>query len=290
MLISKTVKTKWNSKNKNYFVDLGYKYTKMGDEFEVKTEHLSKGSNALVNIKCDYCNKEYTKYWYRYIDENMKSTIHKDCCNDCKKYKIQEVAQKKYGVNSVFKLQQIKDKIEDTNIEKYGVKNPFSSEEIKNKIKETNLKKYGYTSATKSQYIQNKIKKTCMEKYGVPYFIITQRFYGEESPCWKGGISAIRYERCNYEYRAWRKSVFSRDLYTCQCCGIKNKAGLKKAVSLNAHHIKNWKDNPDDRYKIDNGITLCEQCHIKFHSMFGKKHTTNEQLISFINSQDKKLC
>ena len=40
-LITETVKVKWGTNNRKYYIDLGYKFTKMGDEFEVKVEHLT---------------------------------------------------------------------------------------------------------------------------------------------------------------------------------------------------------------------------------------------------------
>ena len=39
-LIIKTVKIKWNSRIKKHYEELGYVYTKMGEEFEVKIEDL----------------------------------------------------------------------------------------------------------------------------------------------------------------------------------------------------------------------------------------------------------
>ena len=57
-LITETVKIKWNPRNKKYYESFGYIYTKMGDEFEVKIEHLTKGSDVKVRCKCDGCNKD----------------------------------------------------------------------------------------------------------------------------------------------------------------------------------------------------------------------------------------
>lgn len=68
-----------------------------------------------------------------------------------------------------------------------------------------------------------------------------------------------------------------------------NGIGLKEVVELNAHHIKNWKDNEDLRYDVDNDITLCEKCHTRFHSMYGKRNNIEEQLSEFLNL-DKKIC
>lgn len=290
MLITQKVKQKWNAKTKKYYTDLGYKFTTMKDEFEVDVKDLTKGSAIKVKIQCDYCGKEYEKSWRNYLVENQDSYIHKDCCNDCKKYKIQEVTQKRYGVNSVFQLDGIKKKIASTNIEKYGVDNPFAADEIKEKIIETNIAKFGFASPLQSQEIKEKMKATCQRKYGVDYYIMTQIHYGEDNPRWKGGFKAHRIERATADYIHWREGVYAKDLYTCQCCGDKNKAGSGKCVKLNAHHIYNWKDYPEKRYDLNNGITLCESCHQAFHSKYGKKNNTQEQLTDFLNYYGKNLC
>ncbi|PAD70718.1 hypothetical protein CHH83_02625 [Bacillus sp. 7586-K] len=59
-LITKTVKVKWNSKICKHYKDKGYQYTKIGEEFEVKVEDLTKSSNVLVDVECDgsYCRND----------------------------------------------------------------------------------------------------------------------------------------------------------------------------------------------------------------------------------------
>ena len=74
--------------------------------------------------------------------------------------------------------------------------------------------------------------------------------------------------RKSFEYRQWRKEVFERDNYTCQCCqqlGGKIIAHHIKAFSkiLRENKIKTFKQavNCKALWDINNGITFCEECH-----------------------------
>lgn len=83
--------------------------------------------------------------------------------------------------------------------------------------------------------------------------------YRERHWNWKGGITNERHRiRESALYKKWRVQVFERDKYICQSCG---KIGGK----LNAHHIKPFSVYPELRLDIDNGITLCKECHIELH-------------------------
>ena len=286
MLISNTVKQKWNSRNKSYYVNLGYNFTKMGNEFDVLVEHLSKGSIAQVIVKCDYCGVEYKKPYANYLSLKNESFLDKDCCSKCKWKKIQDTLVDKYGDPEIMSAPNAVEKRKKTNIQRYGSENVFASEEIKNKIVDTNLKKYGVKNYQQTQESKDRYKNFCMEKYGVPCFLLIDysgdKVKGENSPRWKGGVKYHRQERSTSEYIDWRKEVFERDHFTCQCCH-------KHSTYLNAHHLYNWKDYPDFRYDIDNGVTLCTKCHTQFHSEYGKQNNIPDQFYEFI-SQDKKIC
>lgn len=295
MLLKQTVNLKWNAKIKKHYVDLGYKFTKMGDEFSVDVNDLTKGSNVKVQVQCDYCGDIYDIAWYSYYALKQKEN-NKDCCSNpqCTGQKAKESLVLLHGVDNARKIDGVNEKIAKTNIKKYGCANPFSSEQIKEKIKNINIERYGVKVPTQNPEIRAKGISTCLEKYGVPSYgvIYSREHKGELSPTWKGGVSYHRVERSTFDYRYWRKSVFKRDLYTCKCCG--DKSGVGNKVELNAHHIKNWKDNEDLRYDINNGITLCDKCHIDFHSKYGKKNNTEQQLKEFLNNNsniiDKKVC
>ena len=81
------------------------------------------------------------------------------------------------------------------------------------------------------------------------------------------------------DYWDWRKAVYERDNYTCQCCGD------NKGHNLVAHHCFNYAEYEDLRTDINNGITLCDNCHKEFHKQYGNKQNTKQQLIEYINNK-----
>ena len=82
---------------------------------------------------------------------------------------------------------------------------------------------------------------------------------------WKYGKTPENHRiRQSAEYKQWIKDVFKNNNYTCQNCG---HAGGK----LNAHHKKSFSKHPELRLDISNGITLCENCHRKWHKKHGRK-------------------
>jgi 5-methylcytosine-specific restriction endonuclease McrA len=79
---------------------------------------------------------------------------------------------------------------------------------------------------------------------------------GPLNPNWNGG--AVRHERHTamgrVEYINWRRAVYERDDFTCQDCEA-------RGGRLHAHHLQPWAEFPALRYEIDNGVTLCVDCH-----------------------------
>ena len=73
----------------------------------------------------------------------------------------------------------------------------------------------------------------------------------------------------------WREEVYKKDNYTCKKCN-------EKGGRLNAHHIYNYWSHVDLRFNVDNGVTLCKNCHKDFHSKYGVKYNNKEQLDEFL--------
>jgi len=94
---------------------------------------------------------------------------------------------------------------------------------------------------------------------------------GSDHPNWKGGTTKLRTNMLGmFEYRQWRSDVFQKDDFTCQECG-------KRGGDLEPHHIKEVAEiireyqiktledarNCAELWNINNGITLCKECHRK---------------------------
>lgn len=63
------------------------------------------------------------------------------------------------------------------------------------------------------------------------------------------------------EYCEWRRLVFARDKYVCQECG----AGHTTQNPIHAHHIIPFSESIEFAFDVDNGVTLCKQCHSRKH-------------------------
>lgn len=100
---------------------------------------------------------------------------------------------------------------------------------------------------------------------------ISEAFSGKNHPNWKGGITKGRKERNQKKYRNWRKEIFERDKYTCQTCKARNFKGRRKTVYLEVHHKIPWVINKKLRFEINNGLTLCKNCHYKIKKETMKK-------------------
>lgn len=62
--------------------------------------------------------------------------------------------------------------------------------------------------------------------------------------------------RRSVQYIQWRRQVFIRDNYTCQHC-------QQRGGALQADHIKQFAYYPELRFEVNNGRTLCVECHKK---------------------------
>lgn len=87
---------------------------------------------------------------------------------------------------------------------------------------------------------------------------------GVNNPRYVDGKSRLLNDRNRPGLVYWRNSVKRRDGYKCVMCGVNGLEECKccgNKPELHVHHIKNWKDNPDLRFDVNNGVTICAKCH-----------------------------
>ncbi len=104
----------------------------------------------------------------------------------------------------------------------------------------------------------------------------SERQRGEKSHFWiDGRTPENKRVRRSVEMKLWREAVFTRDNFICQKCKISGR-------HLHPHHIFNFSSHIDRRFDISNGITLCKECHERFHKIYGRFNNTLEQLEEFL--------
>lgn len=220
----------------------------------------------MIIKNCLQCNKEY-------IAKKNKQIFCTRLCVD--KYKT---GIKQSEVTCILKsiahtgkkrepfTQEHKDKIRKAKI---GKKLPTFTQEHKDKIGEKNKGKIRseYTKELLSQYFT-----------GRPNY----KARGSGSGKWKGGITPIHKSiRHSLEYKLWREAIFKRDNWICQECGM--RSSKEKYIILNADHhpitfssilnkliVEQGLENLLEKalkyemfWMVDNGRTLCEDCHRK---------------------------
>jgi len=91
---------------------------------------------------------------------------------------------------------------------------------------------------------------------------------GKNHHWWRGGVTPENVRvRCGQDYKEWRVAVFVRDGRACTRCGSTTK--------IHAHHLQKFADRKDLRLSVENGITLCAECHGKEHGVVFSDHALN---------------
>lgn len=213
-----------------------------------------------VTFNCEWCNKEKTVK--KSVYDKAK---HHFCCKECyDKWQSENLKGENNPNYGNHKLS--------------GENNPFygkhHTDETKKKLSEIRKQTPKENNGMLGKHHSEETKKKMSEaKKGM--------YIGENNPNWNPNITDEEREDGRYikKYDEFIKQVYERDNYTCQCCG-------QHGGNLNAHHLNGYNWDKENRVNVDNGITLCKDCHSKFHKIYGKGNNTLEQFIEFIQAQN----
>lgn len=92
---------KWDRRTVSHYIQKGYTFTKFGDTLEIEAKDLSRGSNHIVRIDCDYCPNVYETAWKAYYIRVLShSNTNKSACRECQAIKGKETNIDKYDAHS----------------------------------------------------------------------------------------------------------------------------------------------------------------------------------------------
>lgn len=151
---------------------------------------------------------------------------------------------------------------------KKGDKNPFSGKEF-SKEQVIQLSKIRTAYYNDAEFGEQRRQE------------VSERTTGENNPMYK----CIEL-RSDYTWRSktFRMKVLKRDEYTCQKCHLK-----KHESELRAHHKDSCNWSIDKRLDIDNGATLCDDCHKIFHRLYGYGDNTVQQFEEFLREGSETI-
>ncbi len=88
------------------------------------------------------------------------------------------------------------------------------------------------------------------------------KYEGDKHPNYKNGEKSGRGSGSS-KFRQWKESVLKICRDECAHCGAKDR--------LDTHHILSWKEHPNERHEVKNGLMLCKSCHTKEHHRLRKE-------------------
>jgi len=98
---------------------------------------------------------------------------------------------------------------------------------------------------------------------------------GKKNHNWKGGITP---KTKSFLYFIFKEDVIKRDESKCTIC----KIFLMYPI---VHHIIHQSERPDLRYEINNGRTVCYDCHMVIHNEVGYYRKKRGEFSEELNEQ-----
>lgn len=185
-----------------------------------------------IEKKCEQCNKIY-------IGDKLRKYCTYVCAKKSRELKKTlhcESCQKEFEVQQYRKARFCSKECKIKNMESLTIEIKCFNCEKKFERKEPRIKRSNHC------FCSNK----CANEYNT----------GANHYEWKEHLHDKHFQN---EIKKWGKKVKKRDNYICQECGESNKRLLQ------SHHIKSKSQYPNLIFDLNNGITLCVECHAQKH-------------------------
>ena len=235
-----------------YDLDLS---VKRRSKTEVEATNGVPRKDLKVVDNCPTCGKE------RRI--TLRNSRRNKPCSKCFHNSLKMIKAKQ-NQNKV-KSEETKQKMRDNHWSKTGkIKSPFKDKHHSERVKEHLSKCWEnqFSSYTEEEIKMRYIKCSCTQR-NIP----VEDFDGFSAP------EGTRLRQSS-EGRAWRYDVMAKSRFTCDRC-------TQRGGKLVAHHLNSFNSYPEQRFDPNNGVCLCEECHEKFHAIYGKGDNTIEQYMEF---------
>ena len=259
MLLTKTVKVKYNHKYKS-FIDK-YKADENG-LYEIDVKDLPNGSTVKVLAKCDFCGSEHQLNYSMYL-KNIKSC---NCysCVKCRGKKISkgrlnqsDESKKKWLENiqncwknkSESEIQEMVNQVKNTKKERYGNENYNNSKKgFKHTIETIDKIKKSIEERDK-ELSNRKMKETCLIKYKSENYSKSTNFFSETKigshQNWLRYIDNHEHvflcTKCNHEFIISANvfnSRYNNNRELCTICNPIKKANPIKLTEYKKYHKK----------------------------------------------------
>ena len=268
------------------------KCTKCGKVLFRNCFHKDKGLPTGLTSQCRECRCSVYSHTCEQCGKEFKSKAKKQrfCSQLCKSYFD--------GTRITFNCDYCGKECNTTISHYNNNKNHFCSQKCKakwqeeNNIGENNPSWKGGSIKHNCDYCGKEIEiKKCNKNRSKNYYCSKECqdkhrsviYSGENHPNYNPNITDEEREiKRNYaEYKDFIRGVYERDNYTCQCCG-------KRGYKLNAHHIYGYAEHKDLRIDLNNGVTLCEECHKKYHKIYGRVNNNYKDFRTFLYNEMMK--
>jgi 5-methylcytosine-specific restriction endonuclease McrA len=140
------------------------------------------------------------------------------------------------------------------------------------RVLKTGLVQSAATRRKRSLALRGRVKPVAFVRH------MSETRRGKSNPNYRHDLSArdrahLRVRGYTPGYNNWSRAVRARDHDICVVCDGPGEL---------AHHLNGYRSFPEQRADLDNGVTLCSNCHTAFHRRYGRLLVTKQQFTEFL--------